>query len=601
MEEQNLLAILKKRYDSAKKFTQTNYIDQAKRAMKDYDTEDELNDTSIKVDRHAFDVNKRYEMKIPMIFTNTEAMKAALFERLPDLIIKGRGSDDEGKRKIVDAAYEYLKDKLDLFDVADQAAHWFILTGFCSAQANFESRGAEVPLEDGSIDETGKPLTRIDYDYNDPIIEVLDPTKTFFASDSVFDYKGFKVPYFFVDKLMTPEEIKSIYEIEVDADTTTLSEEELKDLAESEQKDVVKDLVRVHIYRGELPYSNKDELDEWGLEYDPSKIYFCIFTADKVLYLSDKDDTYIRIAKWYGHPSSFFGFGLGKIGRQFQIEKSIRRGQQIRFADLAAFPKYTVKNTDDISDKDLTDPRLNTVLKYKDTAPGILQPGNLSDVVKSNSDEADQDAQKAFGILDLNTGSQSSTVDTATGQTIFAQAASRRVEFAKKKFMAFYRELIILLLKLCQEYWDEEKIVTIMGEDGQDETITLNKESLANIDFDKDIDIDMETLSVNKDVIRQQYIALYDKTKDDPLINRKNLFADMLTRGFEVKDPNRYIKENGLQPGMVLVNPQTGEQYQVDQSGELVPAQDMNQIAQPGATQPMPTDQSGVNQTVGAM
>jgi len=52
---------------------------------------------------------------------------------------------------------------------------------------------------------------------------------------------------------------------------------------------------------------------------------------------------------------------------------------------------------------------------------------------------------------------------------------------------------------------------------------------------------------------------------------------------------------------MVLVNPQTGEQYQVDQSGELVPAQDMNQIAQPGATQPMPTDQSGVNQTVGAM
>lgn len=598
MEEQTLLSILKKRYDSAKKFTEKEYIEQAKRAMKDYDTEDELVDVSIKVDRHNFDVNKRYEMKVPMIFTNTEAMKAALFERLPDLIIKGRGSDDEGKRKIVDATYEYLKDKLDLFDVADQAAHWFILTGFCSAQANFESRGQEVPLEDGTVDEQGQPVSRIDYDYNDPIVEVLDPTKTYYAADSVFDYKGFKVPYFIVDKLMTPEEIKSIYDVEVEADTTTLSEDELNKLSEPEKRDLVKDMVRMHFYIGELPYGNKDELEEWGIAYDPSKIYFCIYTSDKVLYMSDKEDTYIRLAKWYGHPHQFFGFGLGKIGRQFQIEKSIRRGQQIRFADLAAYPKYTVKNNDDISDSDLQDPRLNVILKYKETAPGILQPGNLSDIVKGNSDEADQDAQRAFGILDLNTGSQSSTVDTATGQTIFAQAASRRVEFAKKKFMQFYRELIILLFKLCQQYWDEEKLVTIMGEDGKDETIKLTKESLQSIDFDKDIDIDMETLSVNKDVIRQQYIALYDKTKDDPIINRKTLISDMLTRGFEVKDPNRYIKENGLQPGMMLMS-QDGQQFTVDKSGEVVPSQDMQTLAQPGANEAVPTDQLGVNQQVG--
>lgn len=601
MEETTLLTILKKRYDSAKKFTTKNYIEQAKRSMKDYDTVDELTDISIKTDRHNFnDINKRYEMKIPMIFTNTEAMKAAMFERLPDLIVKGRGTDDEGKRKIVDAAYEYLKDKLSLFDVADQAAHWFILTGFCAAQANFESRGNEEPVE-GMMDAGGKPVSKMNYDYNDPIVDVLDPTKTFYAMDSVFDYRGFKVPYFITDKLMSPQEIQSIYDIEVEADTTTdVTDEDLSKMNEEQKENMVKDMVRVHFYVGELPFANKDELVEWELEYEEGKIYFCIYTSDKILYMSEKEDTYIRIAKWYGHPTEFFGFGLGKIGRQFQIEKSIRRGQQLRFADLAAFPKYAVKNNDDISEGDLVDPRINIIIKYKDQAPTILQPGNLSDIVKGNSEEADQDAQKAFGILDLGTGSQSSTVDTATGQTIFAQAASRRVEFAKKKFMAFYRELIILLLKMCQEYWDEEKIVTIMGEDGQSETITLSKESLADIDFDKDIDIDMETLSVNRDVIRQQYIALYDKTKDDPIINRKNLFSDMLTRGFEVKDPTRYIKETTLQPGMMLIS-QDGQQFTVDESGELVPAQDMQQLGQPSADQAIPTDQTGINQQVGAI
>ena len=188
MEESTLLDLVKKRFTSAKKFTKKKYIDPVKRAMKDYDIDDAMaEDLSIKVDRHAFNPNKRYEMKIPMIFTNVESMKASLFERLPDLVIKGKGKDDEGKKVIVDATYEYLKDKLSLISIADQAAHWFILTGFCSAQCNFESWGQEtmVTMEDGT------EIPQMDYGYNDPIVEVCDPEKYYFSQNSKFRFPIF--------------------------------------------------------------------------------------------------------------------------------------------------------------------------------------------------------------------------------------------------------------------------------------------------------------------------------------------------------------------------------------------------------------------------
>jgi hypothetical protein len=600
-EKDSILSILLKRLDKAKKWTKEQYIKQAERSMKDYDiNEVDDEDLSTSVKRHAFDINKRYEMKIPMIFTNTEAMKASLFERLPDLIVGGRGKDDEEKKETVEATYEYLKDRLSLIEFADQAAHWFLLTGFCSANLGFENRGAEqnVLSETGEsmIDENGELITEVKYDYNDPTIEVCDPKKTYFSPESKFDYRAEKTTYYIYDKLITPEEIKATYDVEIDADTT-LDEDFDENKKDDEQ---VKEMVKVHFYCGELPYNDSEEFKKWDIEFDPYKIYYIIFTQNKILYATEKQEKLLKLCKWYGHPSEFFGFGLGKIGRQFQIEKTIRRGQQIRMADIAAFPKYTVKTDDDTSIKDLSDPRENSILFYTNTPPGILQPGNLADIVTANSQQADEDAQKAFGILDLTTGSQQSTVETATGQTMFGQAASRRIEFAKLKFMSFYREVVIGLFKLCAEFWDEDKVVSIMGTDGEEKEITLNKQSLQGINFDRDINIDIETLSINKDVVRQQYIVLYDKTKDDPIINRRTLITDMLTRGFEVKNPERYLKDNEIPEGTVLINPQTNEQYTVDKSGELVSPEQTQEMAQPtqGGEMGVPSEQSDVMNTL---
>lgn len=609
MEEQTLLSILQKRYDIAKKFTKENYIKQAKRAVYDYNAKDEYSqlEENTQYNRHNIDVNSRYEMVIPVVFNNTEAMKASLFERLPDLVLKGRGEDDSQKQKIVNAAYEYLKDKLNLYDVAMQAGHWYVLTGFTSVYNYFESRGKEVPIMDEMgqpiIGEDGEPIMEVKYIQNDPMVEVLDYEKVYFAPDSQFDYRAENVPYYYVDKLMTPEEVQLTYGVEVDPDTSLETYGEDDSESKNKDREDDKDRVLVHFYCGELPFSNSEELEEYNIDYNPDSTYLLIYTSDKILHAAEKEDMRLNLAKFYGQPNEFFGFGFGKIGRTFQIEKSIRRGQQMRLADVAAYPKWAIPQDVEVSDKDLLDPRANVVLRYRgDKAPSILQPGNLAEVVNIASQEAEKDSQQAFGLLDLATGSQQSTVDTATGQTIFAEAAQRRVAFYKKKFMFFYREMVISLLKLCQQYWDEDKIISIMGEDGQEEQVVLNRESLKDVDFDRDVDIDMETTSVNRDVIRQQWIALYDRTKGDPLVDRQKIVIEMMQNSFGIKNAKQFVNDVQFQPGQVLIDPQTGEQFQADQSGQLISAQQMqNQPAASGgngAQAPLPGTQADVNQTV---
>ena len=581
-----LLDLLKDRYNQAEKYTKANFIDDINRSVEDYDAKDVSLAELIKSGTKG--INQRYEFTIPLVFTNTEAMKASLWDRLPDLIFKGRGKEDEDKKRKVEASYQYLKDKLDLETFAFAASHWFILGGFVSTFASFKSETYDSPIfnDDGTpqIDEsTGEPLTQTLYSYNDPVLELGDPTKVYFSSESEFSINADKVPFMFRSKLMTVEDIKKTYGVDVEPDTE-LSIKEFT--SKKENKDDIK-RAKVCFYTGCLPESVKDEVEDWESGAD----FMVIYTEKTILHSERQSEKLCKLAKWYGQPNSFFGFGFGKIGRQFQKEKSIRRGQQIRLADVAAYPKWAIKNdgSNKIDANKLVDPRENIVILYETDPPSILAPGDLSKVVTSAAQEADQDAQQAFGMLDISQGSQSSTVvKTATGQSIFADAADKRVKLAKNNFMKFYQAVVIMLLKLCQANWDEQKLVTITDENGQEQEVSINKEDLQGIDFDKDIEINPESASSNKDVIRQQYISLYDKVKDDPLIDRKSIFKDMVRYGFDIRSPDRYLNESNLQPGMTLVD-QMGNQYVVDQSGEVVNAQDMNELGTPSGGDSTPS------------
>lgn len=576
----NLLQLLNNRKERAEKFTSDEFINQVKLDIDSYEAKmpgvsDILGATSNKLQRA---LNYRYDYTIPMVFTNTEAAKASLFERLPDLIIKARGKDDDLKAEKINAVYEYLKDKLDLDSFAWNAAHWFILSGFVSATIGYKTETHKEKVYDEMtsevmLDEMGEEVTQEVYDHDDPTIVVDDPIKTWFAPSSKFDIDAKGVDYKVWWDALDSNQIEKDYGEKVDANY----EEEYSDGAnDSLKKDYKK--VKTYFYCGTITEDCAKDVKN----YDKNAEYYIIFTPNKILYTQKKLRKTYKICRLYANPNAFFGYGYGRIGTPFQREKSVRVGQRIRLADIAAYPKYTVKNDgkNKIDPNQLKDPRENVVLPYETEAPGILQPGNLSGVVSEAEQSADSDAQSAFGLLDISSGAQeSSTVQTATGQTIFAEASQRRIKQAKRIFMKFYRSCLIELFKQCQDNWDSEKIVTLTDEDGNSEDVMVSRDDLKDIDFDRDIVIDAESVSVNKDVVRQQMIELYDKVKDDPMIERKAIFKDLLRKGFEITNPDRYIKESEIPAGTQLVDPSTGEQYTIDEGGELVPASQMAEQA----------------------
>jgi hypothetical protein len=601
----NLLNLMNQRLERAKRFTKETHINEVKRNVDDYNAQpvsvsEMLTGTSAsRMLQEA--ANKRYEVIPPIIFVNTEAAKSELFDRTPDIILTGRGKEDSEKAKKIDAVYEYLKELLDIESKSWEAGHWFVLTGFCDAQVGYKTESHTEPLIDPEtgepiLDEMGEPVMQEVIDYDDPTLNVSDPLKTYYSPSSEFDYDAKGVDYRIYCKPISLSEAKELYN---DDDLKADYKEEYDDENDNQDKTKETHKALIHYYCGTIPEENKDDVENWKAD----KIYSIAFTNSKLLDVEEKERRPYRLGRWYAHPNKFFGFGFGTIGRPFQREKAIRTGQRIRLADIAAFPKYTVKNDgkNKINPNDVKDPRENQLLLYETEAPGILQPGNLADVVTAAEERAESDAQAAFGLLDISANSQQSTVDTATGQTIFAEASARRMRMAKKIFMKFYRELVVELFKQCQENWTSEKLISITDEHGEEQEIVVSPQDLSDIDFEKDLKIDAESVSVNKDVIRAQIIALYNMVQADPLVNRRTMIKEVMKRGFEISDPERFLNESDVEPGTQLVNPQTGEAFTIDEGGQLVPQEDIQDTVEqpqqapevPGVPE-MPTGQEGV-------
>lgn len=596
-----LLPLLEHRFQQAKDFTK-DFQSMVKKAVEDYEVKQSQEEISASI----VNATTRYDIKVPYIFATHESFMASVFERLPAVIFKGRGSKDSEKKEIVEASYEYIMDKVDMESHLNTSIWWFILAGFMSIHVGYKVDVDTLPQineETGEpiIDEeSGKALEQSIYNYDDPILEDGDPEKEYYSPDSRFSIDTSNVPYYFRSMPMSREDIidtfgeeyadKVKYDMEVTSDGGKLDTN-----LESEIN-----RASVKLYHGRLPDSVKDDpiFKKNKITFDRKKDYYVAFAGGCIMAVEEMNlGKSARIARWYGIPNKFFGFGIGKTLAPFQKELSLRRSQQLRYADHYAFPKVAVPNDVEVDDAGITDPRSGKVIKYdsKGKAPEYLVPPSQPEGVAVAEAKAREDAQFISGLLDLAKGQQdTNTVDTATGQQIFAEAAEKKVTRAKKLIGEWYRSVVILLLKNAQANWNQEKIVSITDNEGNEKDVVLSRDGLKDINFDTDIDIDIESVSINKDVLRQQAIALYEKTKDDPMVDRKKVFRKLLRDGFNENDADGYIKESDLTPGMKLMG-EDGSQYIVDESGSVVPMEDTQGLADSsGDSSGLPIDQASM-------
>jgi hypothetical protein len=220
----SLLSTLNSIYETNKAFTK-KFHDEVKRNLDDYEAKntDKTQKKKGVYNRHV--TSSRYDITIPYIFGTHESMISSFFENMPDLVINGRNSETD-KVEIIKATYEYLKDKADLDEFLATSAWWFFLVGFVSADIEFKSEieGYTPQLDqmgNPMIDEmTGEEVSIPIYSINDPVATVENLLKIFFSPESEFTIDGKKVPNYVKERLVNVDEIKDIYEVEVDPDTT---------------------------------------------------------------------------------------------------------------------------------------------------------------------------------------------------------------------------------------------------------------------------------------------------------------------------------------------------------------------------------------------
>lgn len=543
-----LLDLLNARYKVSKSYTK-KFRDEVKKSLEDYKCE--RDDSSTKVYNKHIKTGGRYDLTIPYIYSTHESILSSVFEKGAELVISDKGSQDEQKALAIKAMYEYLRDKLELDSFYWNSAWWYLLVGFVSSHQYYDMviKGeAPVTGQDGMplMDEMGMPVTTPVYAWNDPRTVVDDPSKTYFAPDSEFSIDGKMVPYTIREKLMESRDLEKKYDLKEGEIESTEKLDVGGDYKDTKENDDIK-RTYCKYYCGRVPEKESAEIAEWSEDTE----YYITFVSNRVLNVSVSDKK-TALSRWFAAPTDFFGFGLGKTLRSSQKEMSLRRQQQIRYADQYAFPWLAVDATTKIDQRALQDITKRQPLVYTDKPPQFLVPPTTPQTLTDMDNMARSDAQFISGTLDLSKGAQdSNTVKTATGQQLFAQSQDKRINKIRIELGAYFRRCVINICELARDNWEEEKILQVAGDEGEVVDVVINKEVLSTIDFDTDIDIQLDTITVNKDTMASRSIELYDKVKDDPQVDRRKVFAKMLKEGFNIKNPDLYMLDPeavGTQP-----------------------------------------------------
>lgn len=547
--EKSLIDLLNSRYQIAKSFTK-DFHSEVKRNIDDFEAVTPNTSSSAKktgvYNRHVS--ASRYDITIPYIFATHESMVSSFFENMPDLVITGRTAKTD-KEQVIKAVYEYFKDKADLDEFLSISAWWFFLTGFVKGDVEFKTKIKEYvpqldsqgnpmmgePNEEGEIEPIEIPV----YEYNDPFATVENPLKVSFSPESEFTISGEKVPYYIKERLIDVDEIKETYEKEVEPDETL----EVDDVDKKDSGDLKR--AKVLYYYGTLPSSVEPALKKYNIDWEFGLDYRIYHTKNVILHIEQKSKP-CKFARFYSNMNKFFGFGIGKTLRPFQEDMSIRRGQQIAYADRFAFPWLMLPNGVKVDQKNLMDYMKRNPLSYSTDGkdPAYLVPPQMPSIIAEADNASRNDAQFVSGTLDLSKGAQqTNTVKTATGQQLFAQSQDKRLNKARKSIAKYYREIVISMFKEARDNWNEPKVISYPDEDGNMIDMEVSSETLQDIDFDTEIDFNLDSVSVNQDIVSQRWLSMLETSLTVPNADVDKVYKKTLSESFKIPNPESYVKE----------------------------------------------------------
>lgn len=536
----------------------------------------------------------RDKVRIGYIFRKVESEVPAIFDDQPDLFIKGRATSTEDIEPVIEGTYDYLWDIQRLEEVIDDVGVYFELLGMGFVESPWVTKTKKVTemVETPVLDELGQPmldemgqplLQQVPQEYEIPLIDnpqasAVDPFKLHFSPETKFapilTYDN--CPYYFKEISMTVEEVKAKFGKTVeatekmktdDADMDVQMDKELDQMGKDDMKRVT-----VYEYYGclteDLAKGIKDaegKAVEWAYDKD----YHLFFTANEELKAEEcpYDQKPLFIVGNYGLANKFWKFGEAKHLKPLVSELEKYRTQILKHTRKMANPKPMIPTSANVDEAAFRSPIEGTLVKFEGvTAPSYLSPSNLGSEVATGVEMVRTDLEKTAGTFDIGGGGSSSQVKTPRGISVYAEASDRNVRRKRKKIARLIRELLIFQFKQISMYWkpEDEKQIPVDGVQGPEQAIVTPEvlELLSSVSIMYTIDIEIESLSVNKEQMKRDALDLWDIMAAAPQVfNLHEGAKDLLQNGFNKKDADRFLTtpEEQLQM-MIAQNPQLAMQ-----------------------------------------
>lgn len=508
----------------------------------------------------------RDKVRIGYIFRKTETEIPAIFDDQPELFIKGKTEEFKDIESIYNSAYDRLWDKQNLEEKIEDVGVYFSLLGmgFISSPYLVKTKKVREMTDQPVMDEMGQPLVDpatgqpmiqqvpTEYEvptYDMPKAEVIDPFKIYFSPETTFDtaMSSENCPYYITEKSWWKEKVKAVFNKDVEANEKMHTAEEGTDtqIDESVEKgtDIVSDdlkRVTVYEYYGTLPEDMAKGIEGSGWAWD--REYHVYFTKNEVLLVEECPYSRypLHVAGNYGMANKFWKFGDAKHLMPLVQELELYRSQILAHTRKMVNPKVLVDHATDINQDDFSDPRPGKVIKYTGEKPEYLSPANLGSEVGVGVDMVRTDLEKTAPSFDLAGGGGQSEVRSPRGIATYAEAADRGVRRKRKKIARLIRHLIIFQFQQIGMNWDETKTLEI---EGKPEPVTPEVlQVLSDQELLEKVDIEIESLSVNKVQMREEALNLWDIAISAPnIFNIQAIAKDLLQSGFNKRDADRYM------------------------------------------------------------
>lgn len=558
------LSLLKSRLTISKSYSQKKH-----KVWKRYIAEYEIEDFE---DREEI----RDRVRIGYLFRKTESDIPAIFDDQPDIFIRGRNNSAKAIEPLIDGTYDFLWDTQMLEEKIEDVGLYFILLGLGFVKSPWVTKNKQVlqiqqsPVVDAEgnpiIDpETKEPMVQeqeVMYDVpeiDSPMAYVPDPFKLYFSPETKFnqilDYEH--CPYYFEEMVFTAEKVKAMFNKEVEAkETLRVDDDDVNAEMDKGESVVAKDdlkRITVYEYYGCLP----EEQAKGILGKDGKEIAWK-YDKEYHIYMTDNEELLAEECPWtckplfpvgnYGMANKFWKFGDAKHLMPLVQELQQYRSQILRHTRKMANPKPLIPQAAKIDEQAFRDPREGKPVTYNGvTPPSYLQPGQLGKEVAEGIQMVTSDLEKTSGSFDLAGGTGQSTVKTPRGIQVYSEASDKNVRRKRKKIARLIRQLILFQFQQVGKTWkpEDNKTISIINPDSGEDAVPVTQEVLevlAGAGTLYQLDVEIESLSVNKVQIKADAMELFDLASKNPdVFNKQEMAKDLLQNGFGKKDADRYL------------------------------------------------------------